>query len=130
MRALIVVVSLLVLSSAGVASAKTLSTRPTSVDVGALGFVGCLVTNVSAKPIGPVDIDILDETGAELIGGTVASIAPEQTISFLPSNSVLGALGIVRCRVSGKGVASKKTLITLCVFPPGSLGCQSSVTVP
>jgi hypothetical protein len=122
--------SVVLLNTAGIATAKTLSTGPIFFDVGALGFVGCLVTNTTSKAIGPVDIDILDDAGAKLTGSTIASIAPEQTVSLLPSNGVLGALGLVRCRVSGKGVARNKSLITLCVFPPGSLTCQSSVTVP
>jgi hypothetical protein len=131
MRALTVVMTCLVLlSTAEVAAAKTLSTLPTFLDVGALGFVGCLVTNTKTKPIGPVDVDILDEAGAKLTGQTFATIASEQTAYLLPSNSALGTLGLVRCRVSGKGVARNKTLVTLCVFPPGSLTCASAVTVP
>ncbi len=131
MRSLIVAAaSLALLGTAGIATAKTLSTSPIFFDKGALGFVGCLVTNATAKAIGPVDIDVLDETGAKLTGSTIPSIAPEQTVSLLPSNSALGMLGLVRCRVSGKGVARNKTLITLCVFPPGSLTCESAVTVP
>lgn len=122
--------SIALLATTGVATAKPLSTAPIFFDKGALGFVGCLVTNATTKAIGPIDIDILDETGAKLTGSTSASIAPEQTVSLLPSNSALGTLGLVRCRVSGKGVGRNKTLITLCVFPPGSLTCESAVTVP
>lgn len=130
MRSLIVAAtSLVLLGTAEIATAKPLSTPPVSFDKGALGFVGCLVTNTTAKPIGPVTIDFLDEAGARLTGGS-ATIAPEATVSILPSNSSLSASGLVRCKVDGKGVARGKTLITLCVFPPGSLTCETAVTVP
>lgn len=130
MRSLIVAAaSVVLLATAGIAAAKPLSTPPVLFDKGALGFVGCLVTNTTAKPIGPVTIDFLDGAGGRLTGGS-ATIAPEQTVSILPSNSILSANGLVRCKVDGKGVARGKTLITLCVFPPGSLTCEAAVTVP
>lgn len=131
MRSLILAAATIVLlGTAEIATAKPLSTPPVFFDKGALGFVGCLVTNATAKPIGPVTIDILDEAGARLTGGSSASIAPEATVSVLPSNSALGTTGLVRCKVDGKGVGKNKTLITLCVFPPGSLTCEAAVTVP
>ena len=132
MRSLILAAATIaLLGTAEIATAaKPLSTPPVFFDKGALGFVGCLVTNTTAKPIGPVEIDILDEAGARLTGGSIASVAAEQTVSILPSNSSLGTTGLVRCRVSGKGVARNKTLVTLCVFPPGSLTCEAAVRAP
>jgi hypothetical protein len=131
MRSLILAVATIaLLGTAETAAAKPLSTPPVYFDKGAGGFVGCLVTNTTAKPIGPVTVDVLDDTGAKLSGGTFGSIAPEATVSLLPNNSALGTLGLVRCKVDGKGVAKNKTLITLCVFPPGSLTCEAAVTVP
>lgn len=130
MRSLILAAATIaLLGTAEIATAKTLSTPPVFFDKGAIGFVGCLVTNTTAKPIGPVTIDILDEAGTKLNGGS-ATIAPEATAFVLPSNSSLGTSGLARCKVDGKGVARGKTLITLCVFPPGSLTCEAAVTVP